>query len=270
MKKFLCIVALFFAADFTLSAQTPSRQLKQVLQLEMPGSSGTNGACVAWHPRYKKYYCAFAGNSTYPLAVFGPTGKLFSEDEIETMVDVRGIWYNSSNNSIEANGYDDNGWARYTLDGTGIPLSAEKFVYDMQQPDAQSVGAFDDQRKQVCFFEGGVLRFYDRSGDKQFYSIVLRLGEDKSQSENRSAKSQSESFEDYNKTTVCYTGIVDAEFALLNTEKIQIELFNREGRRTRILPLPDDAPLKTSFNFAYANSTYWLFDTGRRLWIGYK
>ena len=48
----------------------------------MPEGDGNNGASVAWHPQQKKYYASFAGNATYPLAVFSENGKRLSANDL--------------------------------------------------------------------------------------------------------------------------------------------------------------------------------------------
>ena len=77
--------------------------------------------------------------------------------------------------------------------------------------------------------------------------------------------------ENYNFTNVVASGIKDAEFGLLNTVEKQIEIYNRkEGYLQQTLKLPKGAPVEASFNFAFSNGIYWLFDIENRKWIGYK
>jgi hypothetical protein len=77
--------------------------------------------------------------------------------------------------------------------------------------------------------------------------------------------------QDYNNTTIVYTGITNAEVGLLNAANKKIELYNlKDGHLTRKLALPEDAPTEDFLNFAYCNSVYWLFDKSARVWKGYK
>lgn len=68
-----------------------SKTSRKVATLSMPGETGNNGGSVVWHPVLKKYYASFAGNASYPMGVFDPTGKLISPEDIETMFDTRGL-----------------------------------------------------------------------------------------------------------------------------------------------------------------------------------
>ena len=69
-------LSLLMAISLNLvQAQTPTRQLKQILKLEIPMEGGANGASVTWHPVLKRYYAAMAGNKIYSLGVYDPTGK---------------------------------------------------------------------------------------------------------------------------------------------------------------------------------------------------
>jgi hypothetical protein len=75
----------------------------------------------------------------------------------------------------------------------------------------------------------------------------------------------------YNQTTVMYTGIKDAEFALIFSDVSGIILYSKKtGLVTKALLLPNDAPVFESMNVSYANGIFWLFDTDNRKWIGYR
>jgi hypothetical protein len=257
---------LFF---FTIAshAQPVAKPLKKTMSLEMPGEDGTNGAGIVWHPILKKYYACFAGNTTYPMAVFAPTGKRISADNQETMFDVRGLWYNPGTKSIESNGYSDFGWVRYKLDAKGMPTETEAIVEEQAQPDEQSVGAFDAAKKKIVFFDKGSLVFYSLDGVDEETPIELKTKE--AAADDDLTDDGDDDTETYNNAVV-YTGIPNAEFALLNVNDIKIELYNRKGVLTKVFSLPDDVSVKAKFNFGYANSTWWIFDTDTRKWVGYK
>jgi len=77
--------------------------------------------------------------------------------------------------------------------------------------------------------------------------------------------------ENYNHTSLIYTGIKGQELGFLNIAENQIELYDiQTGFMTKVVPLPESATIETTFNFAYANGIYWLFDMENRRWIGYK
>lgn len=268
MKKctFSLLALLLICANLT--AQVTAKPLKKVLTLSMPGETGANGASVVWHPGLKKYFAAFAGNITYPFAMFDAAGNRLSPEELEALFDIRGMWYNTVSKKIEANGYDDNGWVSYTLNGKGIPQSVVPMQKGQVQPDKQSVGVFDVLKKRICFLNAGRIHFYSLKGEALDEVVELKYTE--AEIVEDEPADDPNPFADYNATALCYTGMVNAEFAILNHGAMQIELYNRKGILTKAFKLPEDVTVYTNFNFAYANGTWWLFDKDERDWVGFK
>lgn len=260
MKKYF-LAAMLLAITIDAAAQT--RTLKKVLELAMPGDLGSNGAGVVYHPVQKKYYCAFAGNSDYPLAAFDLKGKLLTDAAITAGFDVRGMWYNSKTKTIQANGYNDFGWTNFKIDKQGTPTGNEVFIAGMNQPDAQSVGLFNDKLQRLYFLKNISIVKYDLTG-KELDSTQLfpKIVGDEEMGNGLPG--------DYNATAI-YTGILKGEIGLLNNTDKKIELFNlATGKPTTTWQLPDDAPDNSIFNFAYSNGIVWLFDKESRTWYGYK
>jgi hypothetical protein len=274
MKKYIIfIVVLFLNTSTGLLAQ--NRTLKQVLELKMPKTAddelcGTRGAGVSWNTVTEKYYAAFAGNVGFPLAVFTPDGKRISSESITTMEDIRGLWYDPAINKIMANGYGEIGWINYELDKEGIPTHYYYKFLGMNQPNEQSVAAYDARMKKIFFTDGNRVMVYENNADlfaSVKDSIQIHFGRKKSQGP---GENELDVNYDYN-TNVVATNIKDAEFGFLNTASKQIELYSyKEGYLQMTLKLPETAPVEASFNFAYANGVYWLFDIANRKWIGYK
>lgn len=277
MKKFLpLIIALVLVSSDSLQAQT--RTLKQVMELQMPKTKedencGTRGASVCWNPDTKKYYAAFCGNSLYPMGVFTAAGKRVSDDNLTTKEDLRGIWYNPVSKKLMANGFNNIGWLTYDLDIAGIPAKRNYLFTEMNQPTAQSVGAYDARLKYVFFLDRGRVMLYENFADmfaRVDDSVQIHLGRKKAQGP---GDGETELYDNpnYNYTNVVATGIKDAEFGLLNTTDKQIELYDaKEGYLKQTLKLPEGTPVEASFNFAFSNGIYWMFDIENRKWIGYK
>ena len=267
MKKAFILSLSMTVMALAMKAQVKTTNVKQVATLNMPTDGGNNGAAVAWHPVQKKYYAAYAGNTDYPLAVFNTAYQLVSPEDLTTLFDVRGMWYNTVSKKLEANGYDDNGWISYKLDQKGIPQDIQPLQEGMVQPDPQSLGVFDALKKKICFLTDNRIVYYSLSGEPLDESIELEL---KKSDVNEGGLTDDEDEEEYNKTALCYTGMANAEFAVLNYASLQIEMYNRKGACTKKLQLPDDAVVYTNFNFSYANGIWWLFDKNEKKWIGYK
>ena len=269
MKKLLTglfIAALFFCFAH-LQAQT-TRALKKTLELQMPGTEGSNGGAVAWHAVQKKYYAGMAGNATYPLAVFDAMGKCLSPDDLTTKIDLRSLWYNPGTKSICGNGYKAEGWFSYKLNTKGIPEEHTIIQLGQNQPGEQSVGAYDAKKKFVYFLNGQKVVVYNEEGEElKDSAIALLINID----EEYAGDDEDYFDENFNSTTVVFTGILKNELGLLNYTKPQIELYNiNTGAISQILKLPEDALAYDWFNFSFANGIYWLFDKDKRKWAGYK
>jgi len=273
MKTTISSLIVFIISTFSINAQK-AQILKPVLELKMPKTAdddmpGTRGASVVWHPTQKKYYAVFAGNQGYPLAVFDEKGKLLSGEDLIAMMDSRGLWYDPVTKLITGNAYSDNGWFTYKLDPKGIPTDVDKIREGMHQPDAQSVGAYNPATKKIMFLHNGYVHMYNSNG-VETDSMMINWGVKKTDGA-QGGGIDDEILEDYNYTSLIYTGIKGQELGFLNNTENQIELYDiQSGFLTKIIPLPEDVITETSFNFAYANGIYWLFDIDNRKWVGYK
>lgn len=276
MKKVLLAAAIMMFGNLLIAQQAKpaAKALKKVMTLKMPKTEdddmpGTRGASVTWHPLLKKYYAVFAGNQGYPLAVFDATGKRVSADDLTAFIDTRGLWYNPFKKQVMGNSYNDFGWFRYELDAKGLVKNHEVVLEGMNQPDAQSVGAYNSLGKQVLFLKSGKIFFYTETGNIKD-SLVIHWGRTKADGAGSTDEYDLAAM-DYNYTTVVYTGIKGSEIGLLNVDQSQIELYDiKTGFMTKKIPLPEDTKTELSFNFAYANGIYWLFSMENREWYGYK
>jgi hypothetical protein len=273
MNRYFFLITTFF---ISLISQSQEQTLKEVITLKMPltredSMPGTRGAGVAWHPVQKKYYAAFAGNWGYPLAIFDIKGNRLSPDNSTTREDLRGIWYNPETKEIQGNTYSDYGWFKYAMDSKGLITSSETLISGMNQPDAQSVGAYNFKDKKVLFIHDGFLYSYDITDGLEISSQEVNWGKKKPTTSGGDLAEYGGSFENYNKWSLIYTGIAGAEIGFLNFENKQIELYDYATcHLSKVLTLPDGASVEPTFNFAYANGVYWLFDMEGRKWHGYK
>ena len=219
----------------------------------MPLGSGKNGAAVAFDPRLGYYYAVFAGNEDFPLSMFNSTGQ-----PIDTFssagFDARGLWYNPESGDLEGNGYGDAGIMILTRDEDGRPEYADWASYLFSPPDDNSSVCFDTSKKAFVYYVGGMLFFYGYESSLQEKGISV----------------DDIILQNINATTCIYTGIPEAEFGLLDFATRRILLLNREGKMTRSLPLPANAPAPERFNFSYCNGHFWLFNMETRTWMGYK
>ncbi len=275
------ILSLFLILPFLLNAQLV-RTLQKTIELDMPKKvlvsvsgndsiAGTRGAAVAWHPVQKKYYAAFAGNGSYPLAVFNVDGKRLSGDDQACFTDLRGLWYNPKLKTICGNGYGDIGWFSYKLDQYGFPLESEVYAAGKNQPGLQNIGIFNANSNMVCFLYGQKIFVYNENAlQEEDSTIRLYPGITKTEDIDK-ANDGTLLKEDYSSNVLIYTGIPKTEFGLLNVMERRVELYNRKtGLLTEKLILPPDMDTWPAFNFSYANGIYWAFNQDTRIWTGYK
>ncbi|MBY0478472.1 MAG: hypothetical protein K2Q24_12560 [Chitinophagaceae bacterium] len=250
-----------------------SKELKiiaaeKVMEMKIP-AGGANGAAVIYHPKEKLYYAAQAGNKLFPLVIFNKDGDIVSEETQETLIDVRGLWYNPKTKQISGNGYDESGWFHYDLNKKGLPEKIDIFKEGLYQPDKNSGGVLNTEDEEILFLDGLNIACYNTNGTEKKKTIQLHIG---SMHSNDGVMTTSADFEkNYNVRSLVYTGIKGAEIGLLNVSKKQVELYNmKTGYMSQIVQLPLDFVPETFFNFSYCNEIYWVFDKTNRKWKGYK
>lgn len=249
----------------------PTVKLSKTMTLTIDRPGGANGASIAWHPVHKKYYAAMAGNVGFPMVVFDANGSMVSPKDLFTMFDVRGLWYNPTTQTLQANGYNDFGLTEYILDAKGIPAATRKINIPASQPSMQSVGAYDPKNNMLYYYdmESVGLEPHRMKNGEVYKTIPIYLGAVTTGDVNRQDKDEAKY--NYNENTIVYTGISHAEVGFLNVRDRQIELYDiGNGLMTKVLSLPEDAPIQSSLNFSYSNGIYWLFDKTTRVWQGYK
>jgi hypothetical protein len=264
------LIALFAATTgFSQAHGSNTKTLTKVLELKIPREGGANAASVAWHPVLKRYYAAMAGNQKHFIGAYSTTGKLLSPVTQNSMFDIRGLWYNPFKKALQMNGYNDLGWAQYVLAANGNPSSVKLTYEGMNQPDEQSVGAYNPKEDVVYFLdEDGNIAKYKNGEYIETIDIYLDLTEEEGDED---FIDNELSLEDYNQTAIVYTGIKGSEIGLYNHDKHMVVLYNiKTGYRSKTIALPDSAPAPDFLNFAYANGIYWLFDNVARIWKGYK
>jgi outer membrane lipoprotein-sorting protein len=258
-KKFLStriisvLTLLFFCY---LSFSQPKETAVKDISYTFSQTGGTNGCAVAWSPDKQIYITVIAGNISFPMEGFNSSGKNVFESE--TGFDWRGLWYNPSSKKFEGNGAGDYGWATFDLDASKKPNPSIVEVKEQNQPDFQSVGAYDYDKKMVVFYDGenGQLKLYSRKKPSKTSTIKLNFGNITS--------------ENINNTTVGYTGKKNYEFVLLDYYNSKLIFFNRKGNLTATTILPADAPMNYSFAFSFTNDRAFLYDKEFRVWRGYK
>ncbi|MBK7407218.1 MAG: hypothetical protein IPJ40_03500 [Saprospirales bacterium] len=254
MKKLPFFLILSFFTIGLSFAQSPLSYPPAVLSLSIEQTSGTNGSAVAWNPSAGLYYALIAGNAAYPLEVFNSAGGPVSQ--LEAGIDLRGLWWNPKAKAIQGNCPGSDGWVQLVCDNKGIPSGDFKVLISGEnQPDFQSVGAYDPKGKKVVFYAEGSLYFYNAKNFGAAGNVSLQLPV---------------SVDDINATSLGCTGKKNYEYVLLDFVQQKLYFFNRSGNFTAESQLPLDAAVHNIFRFSFTNDMAFVYDAEERVWTGFK
>lgn len=260
MKKHQSTLSLILLVVFTLAvnfaiAQKPNAAPKKEFSYEMVSSEGTNAAAVVWDSKHGVYITVIAGNADFPREVFDGNGADITQTTAD--FDWRGMWYNPATGKCEGNGAGEAGWATFGLDGSNNPGEVTVFKEGQFQPDFQSVGAYDFQKKQVIFLDFTVdgLAMYSRKNPNKVKRLNISWDD--------------VDLGNINSTSVGFTGKKGYEYVMLDFSNGKLEFFDRAGNHTASAQLPDDAPLNDSFAFSVTNDRAFLYDKEARVWSAY-
>lgn len=250
MKKIVSTIAilLLFAQVFS-QTKTPTGY---TVKLQLRSTAGTNGSAVTYNATSGLYYTIIAGNEDYPIDVFDASGKW--QTYITAGQDMRGFWYNSTNNTLEGNNTEGELYA-WELNSRGIPGSNPKSLFknvpvqNMQCVDYNFNGMIYQYYEGVVYSTGAT-----KPGKMKKIKLAISSGE----------------IENYNSYSMGYTGVAGYEIVLMNAATQSAAFFNKKGKFVNAVKLPEDAPAWSAFRFSYCNNMAWLYDADKRTWYGYK
>lgn len=251
----LLLCALIVAG---LRAQwTPAANATQMQDSLVFVASAINNPSLVWHPVLQRYYSVRMGGTNFPLETWLPSGGL-SVAQTTCGIDTRGMWYNPNTGQMERNCFAASGWATLDTDASGNALSTfTQLFMGTNQPNAQSVGAYDPTTDQVIFYFNSVFHFYARA-TATLVSTLPATG--------------------YTPMTnvvqhvVMYTGQAGYELCLYDAVAKRAVLFNKAtGAFSGSSDLPASAVATTTaaFRVSYTNNRFWLFNSTLRKWNAY-
>jgi hypothetical protein len=252
MKK-LFFVGMLLLSQHLLIAQ-PLTKLLQEFSYQFVSNEGTNASAVVWHPKKKLYFTIIAGNSNFPLEAFDAKGN--SKYSKPVGIDSRGLWLNG--NTLEINAAGEEGWHAINFENKMGSHSLNTIVSGAYQPDFQTVGTYHKKKKAVMFFdtERSQIVFYDRKNPDKTSSLKLTL--------------PANFTDNFNLSTIIYTGVKGYEYFLLNARDFQLFFFDEQGKSKGSVALPDDIYTSQMFRFSYANKRIFFYNTENRKWTAYK
>jgi hypothetical protein len=240
-------------------AQSPNSTAVHAFSYQMQQDGGTNGSGVAYDANSKTYFVAIAGNSSFPLESFKVNGKTATTIQAnEAGEDLRGLWCDPKVHALQANLAGDGGWVSRAVASNGNVGPWKSLAGGQNQPEFQSVGTYDAKKKAVLF--------YDASN----YQLELRKTKSPSSFKAISLDANEVNPEDFNATSVGYTGVKGYEYALLDFNNSRLVYFNSKGKVAGSTKLPNDAPVYDYFAFGIANGKLFLYNKEARVWHAYE
>lgn len=221
--------------------------------LEFVAATVTNASSVVWNPVCSRYHSLRSGNATYTLETWNATGGA-STFQTTTGVDMRGAWWNPNTQQVECNLFSSGGWYTVPMDGAcqATTAGAPNVLFTgLNQPTAQSIGAYDWNTNTVLFYNASALYVYDRNSAALAATIPLT----------------GTSLSLVNTNTLIYTGQAGYEIGLLDYSAKRVLLFRRsDGVFTGMSQLPSTAVTASQYRFSYANGRVWLYNASLRTW----
>jgi len=227
MKKLFSFIALllFFVQAFS-QTKTPTGY---TVKLQLRSTAGTNGSAVTYNATSGLYYTIIAGNEDYPIDVFDASGNW--QTYITAGQDMRGFWYNSTNNTLEGNNTKGELYA-WGLNSRGIPGSNPKSLY--KNVPVQNLQCVDYNFNDIIYqYYNGVV--YSTSANKPGKMKKIKLA------------IASGEIENYSSYSMGYTGVAGYEIVLLNGATQSVVFFNKKGKFVNTVKLPEDTLAWSAF-----------------------
>lgn len=253
--KLTFLLAVVVIALAACTSSKVNKKPTETLTLKFKSIKGTNASVVAYNPQKQLYYTAIAGNQSFPIETFNQKGEFLNTATLG--FDLRGLWWNTKENSLQSNAYDDLGINTLKTNEGGLIIGEFTWLtHQSGQPSSNSVGAYNSKDNQILYYNDGKLYKVDASTYASAGELELKIPV---------------SLDDINQTTVIYTGIKHKEAGVLNYKDKKVYLFDiNSGKLTATVQLPTTAITHDLFRFSYANGYVWLYDVDVRTWTGYK
>jgi len=258
MKKLIYGILLIGFVLFLNSCSVQKQVIndpEEVIQLRMSNlDDGTNGSGVAYNSDIKLYYTVIAGNAEFPLEVFEENGE--NVYTASAGVDCRGLWYNKSTKTLEANVYQG-GLYKIIISEEGIPTGQIAAVFDGgEQPYSNSCAEYNFKSGKLLYYYSGTVYTANRKNGKIESKIKLELPCN---------------IEDINTTSIIYTGYKGMEIGILNCGQWKLYLFNlKDGSLKATVNIPDYMTVDCAFMFDFANDYAFFYNVNDRIWSGIK
>ncbi len=209
---------------------------------------------VAYNPSANLYYTSRIGNAVYPMLTFSTDGTLLDYDT--TGQDTRGIWWNPNTGQLERNCFSTIGWGKIDLDINNYAENTFSVIFSgMNQPNVQSIGAYDPINNQVVYYNAGSIHKYNRTTGTLISTTAIT----------------GMVTTNINAFTVVYTGAPGMEYGILDWVAKKVVLLNAAtcayaGESL----LPATAVTAVNYQFSYTNNLVWLFNTTTEVWNSFK
>ena len=211
---------------------------------------------VAFNPNHNIYYTVNSGSPSYPIETYDVNGTYLNT--IAQGFDYRGLWWNSTLNQLDGNGYSSSGIYVQDLNmANGYPLGTGTTVISgMNQPANHSCGQFDPVNNEIIYYDGGNIERYDRSTGVYVTATPIT--------------GLPVPVTNLNTTSIGYTGCTGMEVVVYDYVLQRVYFINLStGAYVATSQLPGSAPTESNQRMSFSNDLFWLFDVGTLTWKSY-
>jgi hypothetical protein len=255
MKRILLYFSGALMAPGFCDAQCPLNSTVADVTLQCTSGTG-NRAGVAFNPNQSLYYSINAGSSGYPIETFAVTGGN-ALNSTNQGADYRGLWWNSTNNSIEGNTYNSTGvYSNALASVTYYATNAAGYVGPAPMPNIQSQAHANIAGNMLVCYDNGTIYKYNKTSGSLIGSVSIT--------------GLPVSVSNINSYGVAYTGMPGSEVAIYDYVNRSVYFINySSGAYVSTCTLPSTAPAPNSFRTGFANSRFFLYESSLNQWYGY-
>ena len=208
--------------------------------ITLSGGSSYTKFSATFNPVNNLYYTL---NGNYIQTHNASTGALLNSYYYSS--NMRSIWWNSTLNQLEGNGYNTLGIVSFSLNTSGYVISATTvFSGSNHQPYYQSQGAFNSDNNEIVYFYNNNFYRYSRSTGNLLGTVPA------------SGFPGSYLLTNYN---VVYVGCAGKELGLYDRNNRRLLFFNKaNGAYVGYSQLPTSAATPYSYGVSFSDNKLWV------------
>ncbi|MCO5231536.1 MAG: hypothetical protein M9958_10310 [Chitinophagales bacterium] len=255
--KSLCLVLSGIYFQNILFAQNINNSFfnnTPAIEMSMNGKTSLTNNNLTWNPHNYTYYIAGSDTIASYIASYDAMGDFITVDTFDARL--KGIWYNTTLDFLEAYNVNDNTCVSFLLNDEGEFVGQD---FDIELADLEEEGTsvfpiYNSEREVYVYFEPVakiIIEVEPFSGEISHYiSFPLSVG-------------KNEIVEDQ----ILFTDMKASPYAIVNRKNKSLFLINYEGQIVQEVswPMINFEPIR----FAWTNGALWLLNEQTLTWKAY-